>query len=125
MNDKDTTVQALKDKITPLWKEREWDTLFHTPKNLSMNIVAEAAELMELFLWSTSREQTFEELKVNQQEIKHELADVLIAALSFALVADIDVTKAIENKVALFKKKYPVELSKGKSTKYTKLHQRK
>lgn len=121
MNDKDTTLQAIKDKLAPLWKEREWGQ-FHTPKNLSMSVVAEAAELMELFLWSTTAPQTFEELKENRQEVENELADVIIAAVAFALAADIDIAQAVEKKVALFEKKYPVELAKGKSTKYTKLH---
>lgn len=124
MNDKETTLQALKDILVPLYREREWGQ-FHTPKNLSMNIVAEAAELMELFLWSTSKEQVATELKENRQEVEQELADVVIAAITFALAADIDIARAVENKIEIFKKKYPVELAKGKSTKYTKLHQSK
>lgn len=121
MNDKDTTFQELKDILAPLWKERDWGQ-FHTPKNLSMSVVAEAAELMELFLWSTTSAQTFEELKDNRQEVEEELADVIMAAFAFALAADIDIAKAIEAKIVKFKEKYPVELSKGVSTKYTKLH---
>ncbi len=122
MNDKSTTLQALKDILAPLYQEREWGQ-FHTPKNLSMNIVAEAAELMELFLWSTSKEYVENELNENRQEIEQELADVVIAAITFALAADIDIAKAVENKIEIFKKKYPVALAKGRSTKYTKLHE--
>lgn len=120
MNDKDTTIQELKDQLAPLWKERDWGQ-FHTPKNLSMNIAVEAAELMELFLWSTDGKQSYKELKENRQEVERELADVIIAAISFALATKIDVAKAIEDKLVILAKKYPVELSKGKSTKYTKL----
>ncbi len=122
MNDKETTLQELKDTLAPLFKEREWGQ-FHTPKNLSMNVVAEAAELMELFLWSTGTEQTAVELKEHRQEVEQELADVIIAAITFALATDIDIAKAVENKIEIFKKKYPVELARGKSTKYTKLHE--
>lgn len=125
MNDKETTLLKLKQTLGPLWKEREWDMLFHTPKNLSMNIVSEATELMDHFIWSTSREDIAKELKDNRQAIEDELADVFIAAITFALAADIDIAKAVEHKVEDFKKKYPVELAKGKSTKYTKLHDAK
>lgn len=125
MNDKEATLLRLKEIIAPIWKEREWDTLFHTPKNLSMNIVSEATELMDHFLWSTSREDVAKELKDNRQAIEDELADVFIAAITFALAADIDIAKAIEQKLEAVKKKYPVELAKGKSTKYTKLHDTK
>ncbi|MGE0010102.1 MAG: nucleotide pyrophosphohydrolase [Candidatus Babeliales bacterium] len=123
MKDKDTTFQTLKDTLAPLFKEREWGQ-FHTPKNLSMNLVAEAAELMELFLWSNTREQVDVELKENRQEVEDELADVVIAAITFAIATDIDIAKAIEHKIEIFKKKYPVELAKGTSTKYTKLHKK-
>jgi NTP pyrophosphatase (non-canonical NTP hydrolase) len=122
MNDRETTLQILKETIAPLWKEREWDSLFHTPKNLSMNIVSEATELMDHFLWSTTREQVSKELHDNRQAIEDELADVFIAAITFALASDIDIAKVIEVKLEAVKKKYPVELAKGTSTKYTKLH---
>lgn len=116
-----TTIQTLKDILAPLYKEREWGQ-FHTPKNLSMNIAAEAAELMELFLWSTSKEQIDAELREHRQEVEEELADVFISAVAFALATNIDIAQAIEKKIEIFKKKYPVELAKGKSTKYHKLH---
>ena len=52
MNDADTHLQEIKDRVLAFAKERDWEQ-FHAPKNLSMAIAAEAAELMEHFLWQS------------------------------------------------------------------------
>jgi NTP pyrophosphatase (non-canonical NTP hydrolase) len=101
--------------------ERDWQQ-FHNPKNLSVKIAIEAAELMEKFEWLNDKESYAEfDKDIERQEIEHELADVIVAALCFANIAGIDVSKAIERKMALNKAKYPVEKSKGSREKYTKL----
>ena len=50
MQDTTTTINDLKQTIKKFIEEREWQQ-YHSPKNLSMQIAAEAAELMELLLW--------------------------------------------------------------------------
>ena len=35
--------------------ERDWDQ-FHTPKNLSMALAVEVAEIMEIFQWKSAQE---------------------------------------------------------------------
>jgi NTP pyrophosphatase (non-canonical NTP hydrolase) len=80
----------------------------------------EAAELMEKFLW-VDNEGSHQEVAKNRQEIEDELADVIIAALAFSNACSINVAAAIEKKMAEIQAKYPVEKSKGKHTKYTKL----
>lgn len=119
MADQKTTVQDLKNDMAQFVKEREWEQ-FHSPKNLSMNIAAEAAELMEKFLWCESQD-SFKELQENRSEIEDELADTLIALIAFANAAGIDLSKSFEKKLAEVAAKYPIEKSKGRSTKYTKL----
>ena len=120
MNDKDTSIQTLKDMTAKLWDERDWGQ-FHSPKNLSAKIAIEAAELMELLVWGDSGNQSVKETEKRRAEIEQELADVIIVALTFANVTNIDIAQAVKDKLALTAKRYPVELSKGKCTKYTKL----
>ncbi len=119
MEDATTTLEYLKNEVAEFVAEREWNQ-FHNPKNLSMDIAVEAAELMEKFLWC-GREESREELAKNRQEVENEFADVLIGLLAFANDAQIDVVSAFEHKLASTKAKYPVGKSRGKSTKYDRL----
>ena len=118
-NDKDTTVQVLKDVIKKFVVERDW-TQYHTPKNLSMSIAIEAAELMEKFQFVESDE-SFEIVKKHKQEVAHELVDILSYVLNFANACDIDVSSYFVEKMALSAQKYPVDVAKGDYGKYTKL----
>jgi len=119
--DSTTNLAELKGRVLAFARERDWEQ-FHAPKNLSMALAAEAGELMEHFLWSTpetSRAQVVDPVK--RAKIVEELADILIYALEFANVAQIDVAAAIEAKMASNALKYPVEKAKGRSDKYTEL----
>ena len=119
--DSTTNLAELKGRVLAFARERDWEQ-FHAPKNLSMALAAEAGELMEHFLWSTpeaSRAHVADPVK--RAKIAEELADVVIYALEFANVAQIDVAAAIEAKMAANGLKYPVEKAKGRSDKYTEL----
>jgi NTP pyrophosphatase (non-canonical NTP hydrolase) len=96
--------------------ERDWSQ-FHDSKNLAVAISIEAAELNELFLWKDAEESE----NVNQERLKEELADVL--AFSFLLAAkhNLNVTDIILEKIKSNGEKYPVNKSKGTSTKYNDL----
>jgi len=114
-------VAEIKERVLAFARERDWEQ-FHSPKNLSMAIAAEAAELMEHFLWQApeaSRE-AMDEAKL-RAKVEEELADVLIFAIEFANVTGMDVASAIERKMARNAEKYPVEKAKGRSAKYTDL----
>jgi NTP pyrophosphatase (non-canonical NTP hydrolase) len=116
-----TTLEELKLRILAFAKERDWEQ-FHAPKNLSMALAAEAAELMEHFLWvdaAASKPRALEPAR--RREIEDELADIVIYALEFANVTGIDVAAAIEAKMAANAAKYPVEKAKGRADKYTEL----
>ncbi|MBT63194.1 nucleotide pyrophosphohydrolase [Coraliomargarita sp. SDUM461003] len=121
MNDSETQLQAIKDRVLAFASERDWQQ-FHSPKNLSMAIAAEAAELMEHFLWQGSEASRSD---VNsdklRDKVEEELADVFIYAIEFANVAGIDIAEIIEKKMQRNGEKYPIEKSKGKSLKYTEL----
>ena len=111
MNDTNTHIEELKKRILAFAQERDWEQ-FHSPKNLSMAISAEAAELMEHFLWQnaeSSRKEVFEE--PFREKITEELADI----------AEIDLTSSITEKMKKNALKYPVEKARGKCAKYTEL----
>jgi len=121
MRDSETTLQALKERVLAFARERDWEQ-FHSPKNLSMAIAAEAAELMEHFLWQ-SAEASRTDMKAPElrSKVAEEIADVLIFALEFANVTGIDLAEAIEAKMRRNAEKYPVEKARGRSDKYTDL----
>jgi dCTP diphosphatase len=121
LNDSVSTIHDLKTRVLAFVRERDWEQ-FHSPKNLSMALAAESGELMEHFLWATP-EQSHAIAKdpVKRAKIAEELADVVIYALEFANATALDVSAAIEAKMATNAKKYPVEKAKGRSEKYTEL----
>ena len=121
MSDQTTTIAQIKDRIRSFVEEREWQQ-FHSPKNLSMAIAAEAAELMEHFLWDDadqSRKQLADPEKAI--EISQEIADIIIYTIEFANEAGIDLTEAIAQKLERNAQNYPVHKSRGNCLKYTEL----
>ena len=105
-------------KITKFTVERDW-AQFHTVKNLVTSISIEASELSETIQWEnpdisevTSNEQLLESMK-------NELADVMIYCLRLCTILKANPIEIIEDKIELNKQKYPVEKSKGNSSKYT------
>ena len=121
MNDATTTVAEMKERVLAFARERDWEQ-FHTPKNLSMALAAEAGELMEHFLWSTSEQsRAIAEEGMKRAKIAEELADVVIYALEFANVTGLDLAAVIEAKMTTNAKKYPVEKARGRADKYTEL----
>lgn len=99
MDDETTTLARLKEWTDRFAAERGWQNR-RTLKNLSMAIAAEAAELMEHFLWENG-ESGPEALRdpVRAASIGNEVADILIYVLEFANVAHIDLTGAVAAKI--------------------------
>lgn len=121
MKDADTHLQEIKDRVLAFAKERDWEQ-FHAPKNLSMAIAAEAAELMEHFLWqSPEASRSDMEAENLRSKVEEELADVFIFAIEFANMTSIDIATIIDTKMKRNAEKYPVEKAKGRSVKYTEL----
>jgi NTP pyrophosphatase (non-canonical NTP hydrolase) len=101
-------------------KARNWEQ-FHSPKNLTMALAAEAAELLEIFQWLT--EDQSKDIIKNKKEmalIKQEIADVFIYLTRLTDKLGIDIKQAVLEKIALNEKKYPVKLSRDNATKYNK-----
>lgn len=95
---------------------RDWGQ-FHDPKNLAVALSVEAAELNEVFLWMTTEASAEADLG----RVKEELADVLAYALLLADTFKLDPEEIVLQKIRKNEEKYPVEKSRGKSTKYTHL----
>ncbi len=113
--------QELLNEIVAFCDDRDWKQ-FHTPKNLSAAISIEASELQEHFLWCTGEESESRILDPKKrQPIIEELADIMTYSLLLADRLDIDVITEIRNKMKINHQKYPVEKSRGISTKYTEL----
>ncbi len=99
------TLSSIGDQLDRFAAERNWQD-FHTPKNLSMALSVEAAELMEIFQWLPNGERS--ELTLEQLEhVQQEAADVLIYLLMLAHRLDFDILKAAQEKINLNAQKYP------------------
>jgi dCTP diphosphatase len=121
LTDSATSLAELKSRVLAFVRERDWEQ-FHAPKNLSMALSAEAAELMEHFLWATPEQsRLIVQDPAKRAKIAEELADVVIYALEFANMTGLDVAAAIEAKMTANAKKYPVEKARGRADKYTEL----
>lgn len=112
-------IKELTKKIIAFRDARDWKQ-FHSHKNMAIDLALEAAEVLEHFQWKTDNENN-EYAKTNKDEIAQELADVGICLLELADNLDVDLAGAIEKKLKINRKKYPVEKAKGKHTKYNKL----
>lgn len=110
-DDAHTAIESLRKMVEQFVNEREWQK-FHSPKNLSMALAVEAAELMEQFQWISMEESRSPDPE-RFQNVTEELADVMCYALAIANELDIDVASAMKNKMVKNRKKYPVETFKG------------
>ena len=111
------SLEDLRAKINAFVTERDW-AQFHTPKNLAMAMIVEAAELVEHFQWDTPQES--QHLTPEKREaVSHELADTFVYLLRLAEVLKIDLIEAANQKITLNALKYPVEKAKGSNAKYT------
>ena len=109
-------LDKLKNRLRTFASERDWEQ-FHSPKNLSMALIAEAAELVEHFQWLT-QEQSADLPADKLKEVEQELADILIYLVRISDKLGVDLVKAAEEKIALNAEKYPVDSVKGSSKKY-------
>ena len=108
-----TSVGELKEAVGAFIDARDWSR-YHSPKNLAMSIAIEAAEIMEHFQWTTIEEaRAAMEDPAVRSEVEEEIADVLIYCLSFVRHTNLDVSKAVLEKLEKNKTRFPVEKIKG------------
>ena len=104
--------EQVKQRIDKFVTDRDWRQ-FHTPSNLAKSISIEASELLECFQWSDTN--------YDLEQVKEELADVLNYCIQMSQVLNLDIVDILNAKMDKTEKKYPLEKSKGVSTKYDKL----
>ena len=110
-------LDQLRDRLRRFVAERDWDQ-FHSPKNLAMALIAEAAELVEQFQWLTEQESA-NLTPERKAPVADELADVLVYLVRIADKLDIDLLAAVAAKMERNEAKYPAALVKGSARKYT------
>ncbi len=108
-------LQALTHLLRDFVRERDWEQ-FHSPKNLTMALSVEAAELMEHFQWLTEDESR--DLPPEKRaSVKDEMADVLIYLVRLADQLGVDLLDAAERKMARNGERYPADLVRGSAKK--------
>ena len=111
---------AIQKKLHYFAQARNWDQ-FHSPKNLTMALAAEAAELLDIFQWLTEKQsKNITESEKDMALIKQEIADVFIYLARLADTLGIDIEREVLAKIELNEKKYPVRLSKNNAIKYNR-----
>ena len=115
----DSFLSQLKEDVNHFVDERDWGQ-FQTPKNLSMALIVEAAELVEHFQWMQPKESDL--LSTDKtKKVGEELSDILIYLVRLADRLGIDLEQAARDKLEKNYRKYPVDRARGHATKYTEL----
>ena len=112
-NDFEKLIKSLQNFAT----ERDWEQ-FHSPKNLAMALIVEAAEMVEHFQWLSeeqSRTLPAEKLK----EVEQEMADIFIYLIRIADGIGVNLEEAAWRKIELNEEKYPIEKARGSAKKYS------
>jgi NTP pyrophosphatase (non-canonical NTP hydrolase) len=114
MPDSTTTVAMLRESMARFVSERDWEQ-FHSPKNLAMALAAEAAELMEHFLWiDNDASRSLARGAVQRGAIADEIADVAGVIFALCNALDFDLSEIVASKMARNVLKYPVEKCRGR-----------
>ena len=113
-------IKSIQEKLKTFAIERDWNQ-FHSPKNLSMALAVEAAELLEIFQWLTEEQsKDIVNSEKKMAHVKEEIADVFLFLARLADTLDIDIEQAALDKIEVNRLKYPVDLSKGNAEKYNR-----
>jgi len=105
------SLEQLRTRLAAFAAERDWEQ-FHSPKNLAMALIAEAAEIIEHFQWIT-QDESYALDETKRGEVAGELADVLIFLVRLADRLGIDLIEAANDKIATNEKRYPADVVRG------------
>jgi dCTP diphosphatase len=105
------SLDTLNQRLVAFAQERDWEQ-FHSPKNLSMALIAEAAELVEHFQW-LSEEQSYQLDDAKREAVAMEMADILIFLIRCAERLDIDLVQSAWKKIAINETRYPADRVHG------------
>lgn len=99
---------------------RDWKQ-FHNPKDLSISLLLEAAELLEHFQWKSQEEMVNLPKTKEFKKVKEELADIYYWTLLMSYYLNVEIEKEFLAKMKKNEKKYPVRKAKGSHKKYTEI----
>lgn len=105
------SLEGLRQRLAAFARERDWEQ-FHSPKNLSMALIAEAAELVEHFQW-LSEEQSYRLPAEKLEEVRLELADIQIYLIRIADRLGVDLVGAARDKIEVNERRYPADRVRG------------
>ncbi|MBS1213374.1 MAG: uncharacterized protein H6R26_1991 [Proteobacteria bacterium] len=113
-------IKIIQQELREFAQARDWEQ-FHSPKNLAVALAVEAAELVEPFQWMKEEESwKLAENARDYAQVREEIADVLIYLLRLADQLDVDLERAVADKMRLNAEKYPIALSRGNAVKYNR-----
>lgn len=105
------SIDQLRQRLSEFACLRDWQQ-FHSPKNLSMALIAEAAELVEHFQWLTEdQSKNLDDGK--REEVALEMADILIYLIRCSDQLEIDLIDATQRKIVINEKRYPRDKVRG------------
>ena len=110
-------LDVLRERLSAFVQDRDWEQ-FHSPKNLAMAMIVEAAELVEHFQWMTEQ-QSKDIAPEKREQVSQELSDTFIYLLRMADVLRLDLIAAAHAKMDLNAQKYPADKVRGSNAKYT------
>ena len=113
MNDAETKLQEIKDMLREFAEARDWGE-YHTPKDLSIAIATEAAEIMDHFRFRNGKDlEEYLASGTNKKELSYEMADVFSFLLRLADELEVDLAAAVKEKMEINGRRFPVETSGG------------
>lgn len=116
---KPNPLASIEESVAQFARDRDWDQ-FHTPKNLILAATAEMGELAEVLQWKSDEEvASFLKSDEGKTKLSEEVADVVIYLIRLCQKSEISLVNAISDKLLVNSKKYPIDLSRGNSKKYS------
>jgi NTP pyrophosphatase (non-canonical NTP hydrolase) len=109
-------IKELAKIIIQFRNDRNWEQ-FHTLKDILLGLNIEVSELAELFLWKSESEM----LSIPREKVANEIADIFIILNYISYHFNLDIEKAVLDKIDINNKKYPIEKSYGNNKKYDEL----
>jgi NTP pyrophosphatase (non-canonical NTP hydrolase) len=104
--------EQLQKRIESFARARKWGK-YHTPKNLAMAMVKEAAEVVEIFQWLTPA-QAARLTPAQRAHLSEELADTFIYLTKLGDHFGIDLVEAALAKMDKNELKYPAAKNQGR-----------
>lgn len=101
-------IQNIEKQLSDFADERDWDQ-FHNPKNLAMALSVEASELVEIFQWLTPEQAEAVMSSDESEHVKEEMADIMIYLIRMADKLNVDLEKAVADKIIKNGKKHPIK----------------